>query len=306
MIVVAGDNLVDLIVSPDGRLEPVPGGGAFNTARTLARLGRPVAFLCCLSTDHFGRRLRAALADDGVDLGLVAATDAPTTLAVAELDHHGSATYRFYLAGTAAASLDDAHVRSVMATDPDVLHVASLGLVMEPIGATIEALVGRIGPATLLMVDPNCRPTVIADAAGYRRRLGAILARADVIKVSDDDLAYLEPGLDARTAAERLREGSQAVVLVTRGADPVLVVGTAGRAFEVEVPAITVVDTVGCGDAFGGGFLAWWSEHGLGRDALADPATVRDAVAFAVEVAAITGQRAGADPPRRSELLART
>ncbi len=135
----------------------------------------------------------------------------------------------------------------------------------------------------------------------YLARLEAVLARADVVKVSGDDLAYLASGVGWRVAARSLLEPGPSVVLVTDGGRAVGVVGRA-MTFEVPVPAVPVVDTVGAGDAFGGGFLARWIERGLGRAELADPAALRDAVVLAIEVAGLTCQRPGADPPHRSEL----
>jgi fructokinase len=136
MIVVAGESLIDLIVGADGRVEAIPGGGPYNVARTLGRLGRPVAFLGRLSTDRFGTILRAGLATDGVDLDLAPATDAPTLLAVAELDAAGAATYHFYVDGTAAPGLSAADVRDGLPAEVTALHVGTLGLVFEPMAAS--------------------------------------------------------------------------------------------------------------------------------------------------------------------------
>jgi fructokinase len=154
---------------------------------------------------------------------------------------------------------------------------------------------------TLVMLDPNCRPGVITDRAAYLDRLGAIVARSDVVKASVDDLAYLAPAAASVAAARGLLERGPALVLVTDGRGPVIAV-LPDRILEIPVPEVAVVDTVGAGDAFGGAFLARWVELGLGRAALADPGLVDGAVRLAVEVAAVTCSRAGADPPRRDEL----
>ena len=151
------------------------------------------------------------------------------------------------------------------------------------------------------MLDPNCRPRVIRDRAAYLDRLERIERRADVVKVSTDDLAYLAPDRLPAAAAGAILDRGPSVVLVTDGPRPVLIVTTAG-VVQVPVPAVAVVDTVGAGDAFGGGFLARWLERGAGPAELADSAAVHDAVAFAVAVSVRTCQRPGADPPRRAEL----
>lgn len=301
MIVVAGEALVDLLVQPDGRVDAAPGGGPFNTARTIARLGQPVAFLGRLSDDGFGRRLRMVLAEDGVDASFVEPAAEPTTLAVAELDGRGSATYRFHTAGTSAPGLSAEAIGRAFATRPAAVCVASLGLVLEPMADSLAAAVTTVDPGTLVMLDPNCRPVLIADRARYLMRLDPVIRRSDVIKLSDDDLEYLVPGVAAIDAARSLLRGGPAAVLLTNGPDLVVVL-TPDLEFELEVPAVDVVDTVGAGDAFGGAFLARWIERGLGRADLADETALRDAAGRAIEVAAATCRRAGADPPRADEL----
>ena len=301
MIVVAGEALIDLLVHAGGQLVAVPGGGPFSTARTIARLGGEVAFLGRLSNDRFGVTLREALAADAVDLDLVETTEAPTTLAIAELDGRGSATYRFHTAETAAPELTAQAVRRAMARRPYALHVGTLGLVLEPMASALAAGVESAPDATLVMIDPNCRPLVIADRDAYLDRLGRVVRRADVVKVSADDAAYISPGAPLKEAAHDLLEAGPSVVLATDGGRAVLVVGR-GFTFEVEVPTVPIVDTVGAGDAFGGAFLARWVGRGLGRADLADDAAVREAVNAAVDVASLTCQRAGAEPPRRNEV----
>ena len=137
------------------------------------------------------------------------------------------------------------------------------------------------------MVDPNVRPSIIGDADTYRRRLRRVLGRSDVVKVSEEDLAWLEPQRSAADAARMLLQAGPRVVLLTRGADGVQVVTGAG---DVPVPApdVEVVDTIGAGDAFGGGFLAWWRAQGLGREQLGDQDAVVEAAAFGALVAART------------------
>ena len=263
VIVVAGEALIDLIVHPDGGVAAIPGGGPFNTARTIGRLGLEVAFLGRISTDRFGRRQAAELEADGVDLRWAPRTEAPTTLAIAELDDDGTAAYRFHLEGTAA--------------------------------------VAELPRTTLLMVDPNCRAAVIADADAYVGRLHRILGRATIVKASVEDLAYISPGTTPVDAARFLVAAGAGVVLITDGPRPVRVVAS-GVAFEVVVPPVKVVDTVGSGDAFGGAFLARWIERGHGRAGTQDEAALREAVTLAIEVAGITGGRPGADPPRRADV----
>jgi fructokinase len=301
MIVVAGESLIDLIVGADGRVEAIPGGGPYTVARTLGRLGHAVSFLGRLSTDRFGSMLRAGLIADGVDLGLAPPTDAPTLLAVAELDAGGAARYRFYVDGTAAPGLVMADVPDGLPATTTALHVGTLGLVFEPMAATIEALVAGVDPDVLVVIDPNCRPTAIADAPAYRGRIGRILGRVDVAKVSVDDLAWLDPGRDPLDAARRFLDRGPSAVLVTNGEQPVRLVTSSGVT-EHPVPVVRVVDSVGAGDAFGAGFLAAWIGRGRGRADLADRSALEAATSFAIRVGTLTTMRAGAEPPTMAEL----
>ena len=300
-IVVGGEALIDLVPHAAGELRAHAGGGPYNTARTLGRLEQDVHFLGCLSDDGFGARLRAQLIEDAVKLDTVVPTPLPTTLALAELDERGAATYRFYTEATSAPALEPDAALAALPERVDMLHVGTLGLVMEPTAMALQAVVEAVADSALIMVDPNCRPTFIPDRGTYRRSLAATLRFAHIVKVSNDDLEYLEPGADPVEAARALLEDGPRVALLTLGGDGAMIV-TAETAETIPAPRITVVDTIGAGDAFGGGFLAWWQLRGLDRDALKDADAVRAATTFACVVAARTCERAGASPPRLSEL----
>jgi fructokinase len=298
---VAGEALIDLLVSADGAISAVPGGGPFNVARALARLGCPTSFLGQLSSDGFGQELRQALVADSVTLAIEKAIDVPTTLAVARLDARGAASYAFYLTGTSAALLVADAISPGAFEGVAALHVGSLGLVIEPMASAVHELARRAPPGVLVMVDVNARPAAIGDLAGYRRAVLDLLRRADVVKASTEDLEVLLPERDVADAAVSLVTAGASVVLVTDGPHPVRVYGR-GFAAEVPAPDVAVVDTVGAGDAFGAGFLAWWQRRGYGRDALADRDAVVEAVERAGEVAARTCARQGADPPHLTAL----
>ncbi len=300
-IVVGGEALIDLVPHAGGELQAHAGGGPYNTARTLGRLEQPVHYLGCVSDDGFGVRLRAQLHEDAVNMDSVVTTTLPTTLALADVDAEGVATYRFYSEGTSAPALEPRAALAALPANVGILHVGTLGLVMEPTALALQAVVEAVAETALVMVDPNCRPTFIPDRGTYRRSLAATLGYTHVVKVSHDDLAYLEPDLDPTAAARTLLDDGPGVVLVTLGGDGANIVTAAGEE-SVPAPRITVVDTIGAGDAFGGGFLAWWRLRGLTKADLADPEAVRGATRFACVVAARTCERAGANPPRLSEL----
>ena len=265
MIIVGGEALVDLVIDPDGSVTAKLGGGPFNAARAMGRLGSEVAFLGALSRDRFGTLLHAQLLADHVDDSLVQFTELPTTLASAELDENGAAGYHFYLSETAAPNLHPLPLPE----DVTVLHVGTLGMVLQPMASTLEAVVGGIGDSVLVLLDPNCRPRVTSDRVGYMARLERMLRRADVVKVSTDDLHFIAPD-DQAAGVRMLLEDGASVVLHTDGGCSVHVHWATDHV-EIPVPAVDVVDTIGAGDAFGGAFAAWWDQAGLGRRDLQRP-----------------------------------
>ena len=303
-IVVAGEALVDLVVGTDGRVEAHPGGGPFNAARTLARLGVPTAFLGRLAGDGFGRLLRQRLEEEGVGIAVPEPSGRPSTLAVVSLDDAGVASYTFYLDGTSVADLDHAAARRALPGDAAAVHLGSLGLLMEPVGTSTERLLADVPAGTLVLLDPNCRPGAVADHGAFRERVGVFARRADIVKASVEDLAYLYPDVPPAEAAAILLAAGPSLVLVTDGPRPARAF-MPGTVLAEPVPVVTVADTIGAGDAFGGGFLAWWTEHGLGRADLQRADQVRLALRAAVAVAALTCTRPGADPPTLAEVRAR-
>jgi fructokinase len=297
VIVVAGEDLVDLIIDPSGHVVAKLGGGPFNAARAVARLGSAVTFLGALSTDRFGELLHRQLLDDGVSPLLVQRVDLPTTLAAAELDESGAASYRFYIRDTSAPAVTSVALPAAL----QALHVGTLGFVLEPMATVFEQCVLDAPANVLVMVDPNCRSKIISDRDSYLRRIDRVLSRADVVKVSTDDLEYMAPGDSPTEAAKALLGHGPMVVLHTDGGRAAHV-HTANGAVEVPVPVVEVADTIGAGDSFGGAFIAWWLQAGLGRDDLSNSDALHAAVAAAVEVAGITCTRVGAESPRAAEL----
>ena len=302
MIVVCGEALIDIIPAGDDTRRPVPGGGPFNTARALARLGAPTAFLGRLSTDAFGVGLANELVADGADLSLVSYGPEPTTLAVAELDGDGLAEYEFYVHGTSAPNLTLEMVPAKLPAEVNALHIGTLGLVLEPMATTLTEVARREGEHRLLMVDPNVRPQVVTDAERFRGRLDRLVGHSTIVKASEGDLSWLYPQLDCEVAAGRMLDLGARLVLVTLGSSGALAVSSAGTV-RVAAPKVEVVDTIGAGDAFGAGVLAWLNDHDELRPDLAlDKEGLASMLVFACLVAAVTCSRAGADPPWRTEL----
>lgn len=286
VITVIGEALIDLVVTGDS-VTARPGGAGFNTAVAIGRLGLAPVFLDRLSRDRFGLLLKTALERDGVVLGLPELASVPTTLAVADIDASGDAHYAFYLDGTSAAAVDADALTAALPDDVAAVHVGTLALIMEPIGSAIEELITKdVSPETLVMCDPNCRPHAITDRDAYLARLTRILHRADVVKVSADDLEYLFPGQDQGSAAGRLLDDGPALVLLTDGSRPVRAF-LPGRELTVEVPPVRLADTIGAGDTFGGTFLALWMGDGYTRHDLARVPEVRAALRMTVEAVAV-------------------
>ncbi|MFB7862070.1 carbohydrate kinase [Streptomyces sp. NPDC056069] len=295
MIVVAGESLIDLVPGgapgPLAPLLPRRGGGPYNTAVALGRIGADVSFCSRVSTDAFGEALVAGLRAAGVGTGLVQRGPEPTTLAVASVGPDGSARYGFYVEGTAD------RLFAVPERLPEGVRAVAFGtcsLALEPGASAYEALLrrsSRDGAFTLL--DPNIRPGLIPDPVAYRERFAGWLPYVSLLKLSEEDAAWLGGGPE-----EWLAAGPAAVVL-TRGAEG-LTVFTPG--YEVTVPGVrvTVVDTIGAGDTVNAALL-----HALAGRA---PAALsredwRELLSFAARAAAVTCTRAGAEPPYGHELV---
>ncbi len=302
MIVVCGEALIDMIHNGDGTRRAAPGGGPFNTARALARLGVPTAFLGRLSTDAFGRDLAGLLKEDGADLQFATIGPESTTIAVADVDSEGFAEYQFLIQGTSAPNLTPEMLPEHFRPDVSALHLGTLGLVLEPMASTLAGLAERESGRRLLMLDPNIRLGLIPEDE-YRERLRTVISQSTIVKASDTDVAWLYPEVDYERAADLLLNEGARLAVVTLGADGAF---GAHHDFRVRVaaPPVDVVDTIGAGDAFGAALLAWLHDHGcLNPDLSLEEDELRAALEFACLAAAITCTRAGADPPRRSEML---
>ncbi len=301
MVVVAGEALIDLIHKVDGTEEVRAGGGPFNTARALARLGVPAAYLGRLSTDEHGRHLARLLEEDGVGLGLVNIGPEPTTIARAYVDATGTARFEFEFEATSAPALTAEMVPSRFEGSVDALHVGTLGLVFEPLATTLHGLIDRERGRRLIMVDPNVRLGLLEEHL-YRDRLERIISASTIVKASDADAAWLYPGASYREAAEAMLALGPRLAVVTLGGDGAF---AAHGELRVHVPAppVDVVDTIGAGDAFGAGLLAWLHDQDRIRpDLVLDGWQLQRALAYACLAASLTCARAGADPPTKREM----
>ena len=307
MILVCGEALIDLVpvsASDEPAYVARAGGSALNVAMGLGRLAAPVGFLGRVSTDHFGRMLRSRLEADGVDCRFVQEGDEPTTLAVVHLEAGNEPEFAFYGEGTADRMF---RVEDLPADFPDevtALHLGSISLVREPGASAFEAVMRREHGRRVLSLDPNVRPSLVGERSAYLARLEGWVSVADVVKVSRADLAWLYPGTAPEATAESWLARGPGLVVVTKGHDGSVGM-TAGDRVEVPGMPVAVSDTVGAGDAFTSALLA--SLHAAGRLERAGlraipPDVLRECLAFANRVAAITCTRAGAQPSTRAEM----
>ncbi|MFJ3756017.1 carbohydrate kinase [Streptomyces sp. NPDC090080] len=300
MIVVAGEALIDLVPQGAGALAPLQpalGGGPYNTAVALGRLGSPTAFCSRASHDAFGEALLDGLRGAGVDVSLVERGTEPTTLAAATIDAQGSASYSFYVDGT-ADRLFTAPAALPAATR--ALSFGTLSLVLEPGASAYEELLRRAaGQGLFTALDPNIRAGLITDPDAYRARFKSWLPSVTLLKLSEEDALWL-----GGTPREWLSAGPSAVV-ITHGGEGLSAFTPDGTVYAVPGEEVDVVDTIGAGDTVNAALL-----HGLAvQDALSAEALAglgadgwTRLLRFAARAAAITCSRAGAEPPYASEL----
>jgi fructokinase len=302
VIVIGGEALVDL-VEDDGLLRPVAGGGPFNTAVAFGRLDVAVGFLGVISRDTYGQMLAQQLVEAGVDTSLVRWSDAPTPRALVHRDRDGDHEFTFDVRGTTLVDLPPEQLPD-LPDDAWAIHVGTLALAIDPPAAAYEAFVDREAGRRQVILDPNVRPAIFGDVVTYRRRFERLAQLADLVKLSEDDAAWIYPGRGVEAVLELILGFGPRVVAVTRGANGAV---AGSREAFADVPGIrvTVVDTVGAGDSFGAAFVtALVDETAFGPRATraADEAVLTRALLYAVAASAITCTRTGAVPPSRAEI----
>lgn len=308
MILCCGEALIDMIPSPtdSGRDGFVPhaGGAVFNTAIALGRLGVRTGMLTGLSTDVFGRQLDDALVASHVDTSHVVTSDRHTTLAFVQLTD-GHATYTFFDENSAGRMLA-AEDMPDLSPEVSALYFGGISLACEPGAEAYMSLLESEGQSRAVMIDPNIRPSFIADEARYRDRLTRMVRNADILKLSDEDLNWVVPEpLALNEKVDQMLALGPAMVILTRGRAGATAFLSGGGEISVAAERVDIVDTVGAGDTFNAGVMAKLSELGLmSKPALAElPATAaEEALRHGARVAAVTVSRAGANPPWIDEI----
>lgn len=299
---VVGEALIDIVVPygrPDQAEEHV-GGSPTNVAIGLARLGHEVQLVTHIGQDTRGQTIAALLANNGVTLSPGSTTSSHTPTGTAFLDAAGHATYDFDFLFDLEPDVD---------VPPGIhLHTGSIGAFVTPGGPKVCDLAIRAHERSTVSYDPNVRPSLMGDVTDARPHIEAFVGAADVVKASDEDLAWLYPETPADHVMAAWAARGPAVVVCTRGAhDPL--VWLAGAIHTVPARPVDVVDTVGAGDTFMSGMISGLLDAGLLGGAAARArlraATwddIRPAITRAVEAAAVDCMRAGANPPTRAEL----
>lgn len=307
MILSCGEALIDLLprTSTQGEacFAPYAGGAVFNTAIALGRLGAPSAFFSGISTDMLGEILTDTLAAAKVDTSYCARSGRPTTVAFVKLVN-GQATYAFYDEGTAGVTLTQDQLPTLPAA-VDTLFFGGISLVNDPAAATYEALQAREARHRVTMIDPNIRPGFITGKElPYRARIERMIAQADIVKLSDEDLRWLIGAGDLTKLAREIIAKGPKVVFITEGSAGARAV-TASQDRFVVAQKVTVADTVGAGDTFNAGALCALHEAGALSKARLGGVTDAEldaALTLGTRAAAITVARPGANPPWRHEL----
>lgn len=292
---VVGEALVDVVHTADGETGEHPGGSAANVAVALARLGRTVRFATSYADDAHGGLLAEHLRASGVELALDPHVVERTSTAAATIGPDGAASYEF--------DLDWRLGEVPLVPAPAAVHVCSLGAVVEPGAESVLALVEQLREDATITYDVNVRPAVTGTGQDVVERVERVVALADLVKVSDEDLEALWPQLAVEQSAARLLSMGPAAVVLTRGAEGAT---WFDREREVTVAPrpVEVADTIGAGDTFAAALVDGLAEEGLlGGRLDAVPAEVVDRLlAHAAHAASVTVSRPGADPPYRSDL----
>lgn len=313
LLVCLGEILIDFLpLEEDGEVTGFalhPGGGPYNVAVGLARLGQPTAFVSKVGADFFGRRLRRAVRAEGIDDTWLLDSPAPTTLAfVAHED--GEPAFTFYGEGAADTLLTTEDLPPGLFERASLLHIGGISLLRGSTPAAALAAAERLHGHALVSLDINVRPKLVRDEPAYRATIARAVAASDLLKLSAADVAWLAPGADPAAYAREQVAAGPALVALTRGGDGVTGLRRRDGALEaIDVPTfpVAVADTVGAGDAFTAGLLAALAERGaLSRPAIAALPTeeLQDCLRFGAATAAIACTRPGANPPRRDEVTA--
>ena len=294
---VCGEVLIDLI--PDGtERKAVVGGGPANTAKALAKLGIAAQFIDGISTDKYGQMALKQLHKDGVLLDFVKFSDKPTCLAIVSLNEAGGASYEFVIDGTATFDFSVSWLPDPVANKPSLLHIGTLVTAIEPAASVLFEWAKQVAKVSPIVFDPNIRPAVMSDRAEYVKQVERWVSISSSVKVSDDDIYWLYPGVELDLVANKWLAMGPELVVVTFG-DKGLTGYRKDEKVVVDAKKVVVADTVGAGDTVGAILVEAIIEDGLEK-LTGDRLSVM--LVRAAKAAAITVSRTGALPPSKDEI----
>lgn len=298
---IIGEALIDIVSPSSGQSTEHVGGSPANVAVGLARLGNPVKLATWFGDDVRGQAIQAHFAHDSVEIVPGSDGASRTSTAHAILDNTGAATYAFDLEW----EVPEVHLD----TNVQVLHVGSIGATLQPGGAAVAEIVSAAREYAIISYDPNARPSIMGSPQEAEQAIKNIVLQSDVVKVSDEDLAWLYPQLDPREVVRQWAQQGPALVIMTAGGEGSFAVTSTGIEVEVPAAATTVVDTVGAGDSYMGGVIdALWRRDLIGAENRSQlheisETAVRAVMEWAAQIAGITVSRPGANPPTYQELM---
>ena len=294
---VCGEVLIDLI--PDGtERKAVVGGGPANTAKALSKLGIATQFIDGISTDKYGQMALKQLHKDGVLLDFVKFSDKPTCLAIVSLNKNGGASYEFVIEGTATFDFSPLWLPDPAVNKPSLLHIGTLVTAIEPAASVLFEWAKQVVNVSPIVFDPNIRPAVMSDRAEYVKQVERWVSISSAVKVSDDDIYWLYPGVELDQVANKWLSMGPELVVVTFG-DKGLTGYRKDEKAAVDAKKVVVADTVGAGDTVGAILVEAIIEDGLDK-LTGDRLSVM--LDRAAKAAAITVSRTGALPPSKAEI----
>ena len=258
-----------------------------------------------ISNDSLGQLLRRTIEASNV-VCCAKPSDSPTALAVVSLND-GQPSYQFYRNDTADRQVSQESMEANLPETVTACHVGGAAIASGADGEAVTKFIAEQSKKGVTVTyDPNIRPAFFDDPDAYRKRFEATLKAADLMKLSDEDMEWLYPGVDIHEKARDLFATEDlGLLILTKGADGAVAICTGG---EFEVPAAPVpnlVDTVGAGDTFMATIVAELTKHDLiAKEALrkASRDQIADILKTAAKAAAINCGRKGCNPPTTSEL----
>lgn len=316
MILGCGEALIDMVpsVNTDGAAVflPCPGGSPYNTVIAVGRMGVPVSFMGGISQDFFGQMLVDRLVENHVETGLITRPEAHSSLAFMKLEKGREPEYVFYTKDTADRSFSAADIPQSFGKKPSCIFFGSISMTMEPVASAIEQFViaqSALPDGPVISLDPNVRPFMISDHSAYVKRFEKWVAASTIVKISEADFDFIYPDLELRQALEKVLMMGPTLAITTLGPDGAIAFLKSADASFVEVKKppfqVDVIDTIGAGDTFHGGFLSWlFKNNKMNRNSIAElsAAELEEALLFANKAASLVCSKRGAEPPTITEM----